>query len=73
MFLLVNCLNNKDFKTLTDKEVCVIARGFNEMHQAFIRTLSSDQVIGEKPPVICNQKNFILRGNFFKILNQYAT
>ena len=38
------------------------------MHQDFIKTLSSDQVIGNRIPIICNQENFILRGNIYKIL-----
>ena len=58
-------------ENLTNQEVCVISynsRGFNQMHQDFIRTLSSDQVVGNRIPIICNQENFILRGNYYKIL-----
>ena len=61
---------SENFKTLTNQEVCVISynsRGFNRMHQDFIKTLVSDQVVGDKLPIICNQEHFILRGNFYKI------
>ena len=51
--------------------MCLISynsRGFSEMNQNFMKTLTSDQVIGDKIPILCNQENFILRGNFYKIL-----
>ena len=38
------------------------------MAQDFIRSLSSDQVIGNKLPIICNQENFMLKANAYKIL-----
>ena len=56
---------------MTNQEVCVISynsRGFSKMHQDFIKSLSSDQIIGNKLSIICNQENFILRGNYYKIL-----
>ena len=55
----------------TNQQVCFISynsRGFSDLHQYFIRNLVSDQVIGDKTPILCNQENFILRGNFYKIL-----
>jgi hypothetical protein len=58
-------------QNMTNQEVCVISynsRGFSKMHQDFIKSLSSDQIIGNKLPIICNQENFILRGNYYKIL-----
>ena len=42
-------------KSMTNQEVCVISynsRGFNEIHQDFIKTLSSDQVVGNRLPII---------------------
>ena len=38
------------------------------MQQDFIKTLVSGQTVGDKIPILCNQENFILRGNFYKIL-----
>ena len=63
--------NEKKSINLTNQEVCVISnnsRGFSNIQQDFIRTLSSDKVVGTKIPIICNQENFILKGNFYKIL-----
>ena len=37
------------------------------MHQDFINSLSSDEIVGDKIPIVCNQENFILRGNFYKL------
>ena len=56
---------------MTNQEACLISynsRGFSVAHQELIKTLSSDQVSGNKLPIICNQENFILKGNFYKIL-----
>ena len=64
-------MDPQNFRSMTNQEVCVISynsRGFSEMHQDFIKTLSSDQVVGNRIPIVCNQENFILRGNFYKIL-----
>ena len=41
------------------------------MHQEFMKTLLSDQVTGDKLPILCNQENFILRGNFYKNLQAF--
>ena len=52
------------------KKTCIISYnsiGFSAMQQDFIKTLSSDKIIGDKIPIICNQENFILRGNFYKL------
>ena len=35
----------------------------------FIRHLVSEEVVGSKIPILCNQENFILRDNSYKILN----
>ena len=35
----------------------------------FIRHLLSEEVVGSKIPILCNQENFILRDNSYKILN----
>ena len=52
------------------KKACIISynsRGFSTMHQDFIKTLTSDKIVGDKLPILCNQENFILRGNFYKL------
>ena len=52
------------------KKACIISynsRGFSALHQDFIKTLSSDKIVGDKLPIICNQENFILRGNLYKL------
>ena len=52
------------------KKACIMSynsRGFSAMTQDFINTLSSDKIVGDKLPIICNQENFILRGNFYKL------
>ena len=35
----------------------------------FIRHLISFEVVGDKIPIVCNQENFILRDNSYKITN----
>ena len=60
-----------DFRDQTTHPVCVISynsRGFNDIQQNFIKTLVSGQSVGNKLPILCNQENFILGGNFYKIL-----
>ena len=54
----------------TQTQVCVISynsRGFSGLHQDFIKNLVSTQTVGDKIPILCNQENFILRGNSYKI------
>ena len=53
-----------------DKDICILSyntRGFSEMKQSYCRLLVNEQTVGNKIPIICNQENFILRGNSFKI------
>ena len=52
-------------------ELCVISynsRGFGTEKQEYCRYLLSDQFVGNKLPVLCNQENFIMRGNCYKIM-----
>ena len=59
---------------MTNKQVCIFSynsRGFNQMHQEFMKTLLSDQISGDKLPILCNQENFILRGNAYKIVQAF--
>ena len=37
------------------------------MQQNFIQHLVSDKTVGNKTPILCNQENFILKSNFYKI------
>ena len=60
-----------DLRDQTTHPVCVISynsRGFSDIQQNFIKTLVSGQTVGNKLPILCNQENFVLRGNFYKIL-----
>ena len=62
---------NRNFNKEINKQVCVVSynsRGFKQMHQDFIKTLVSDKVVGDKVPILCNQENVILKGNYYKIL-----
>ena len=59
-----------DFKDMTTQKTCILSynsRGFSEIHQNFIKQLVSDNTVGSSIPILCNQENFILRGNFYKI------
>ena len=52
-------------------ELCFISynsRGFGNEKQDFCRYLVSQQFVGNKTPVLCNQENFVLKGNFRRIL-----
>ena len=51
-------------------KVCFISynsRGFSSFKSEFIRKLASQEIVGDKLPVICNQENFILRDNSYKL------
>lgn len=68
---LINENSPANSNDMTSQEIYVISynsRGFNEMKQSFTRFLTSDKVVGNKIPILCNQENFLLRGNFHKIL-----
>ena len=63
--------NIDDFRDQTTHPVCVLSynsRGFNDIQQDFIKTLVDGQTVGNNIPILCNQENFVLRGNFYKIL-----
>ena len=50
--------------------VCVLSynsRGFSDIKTDFIKLLVSDAVTGDKIPILCNQENFLLRQNSYKI------
>ena len=52
--------------------VCCISynsRGFSAIKTNFIKYLISKEVVGDKLPILCNQENFILRDNSYKITN----
>ena len=51
-------------------QLCIISynsRGFCKEKQRFCRLLTSGSIVGNKIPIFCNQENFILRGNSYKI------
>ena len=53
-------------------KVCFISynsRGFGVLKTNLVRQLVSSDVVGSKLPILCNQENFILRDNSYK-LNQ---
>ena len=52
------------------RELCVISynsRGFGMEKQEYCRYLMSSAFVGNKTPILCNQENFIMRGNCYKI------
>ena len=53
-----------------DNQVCFISynsRGFDSLKTNLVRQLVSKEVVGTKVPIICNQENFIIRENSYKI------
>ena len=62
--------NNKRAPTVINK-VCFISynsRGFSESQKNVLSMITSQNVVGDKLPIICNQENFILKGNSYKML-----
>ena len=54
---------------MTDK-VCIVSynsRGFSDIKVEFMKLLLSNQVTGNKIPILCNQENFMLRENAYKL------
>ena len=54
------------------KEVCFISynsRGFSSLKIDFLKYLTSAAVVGNKIPIVCNQENFLLRDNSYKLTN----
>ena len=52
-------------------KVCFISynsRGFSESQQQVLSMITSSNIVGDKLPIVCNQENFILKGNTYKIL-----
>ena len=51
---------------------CLISynsRGFCKLKQDFCRYIISNEVVGSSLPIICNQENFLLKSNSYKINN----
>ena len=68
MVLNMKLLNNASH----GQSLCVLSfnsRGFCQIKQDFCRELLSVQVVGSSLPLLCNQENFILRSNSYKIRN----
>jgi hypothetical protein len=56
--------------TVTQNKVCLISwisRGSNEQKLQFAKFLVSPQVVGNKIPILCNQENFILKSNTYRL------
>ena len=63
---IVNVINDAENKT----DLCFISynsRGFGQMKTNFCKYLLSEYFVGDKLPILCNQENFVLRGNSYKI------
>ena len=64
MFRIINA-GNKD-----NSKLCVFSynsRGYGQSKQEFCNYLVNENVIGNKIPILCNQENFVLKGNSYKI------
>ena len=51
-------------------KLCILSynsRGFSADKQEFCKLITSKAIIGDKLPILCNQENFLLRGNSYKI------
>ena len=56
---------------IKDDKVCVYShnsRGFSDIKKDFCRLLLSNIITGDKLPILCNQENFILRENSYKVI-----
>ena len=56
---------------LVNRKVCFVSynsRGFSESQQKVTHMISSPGIVGNKLPIICNQENFILKANTYKII-----
>ena len=43
------------------------SRGFDVVKQMVCKFLTSENIIGDKIPILCNQENFLLKANTYKI------
>ena len=53
---------------------CIISynsRGFNELKTEFMNLLLDSKVTGNRIPILCNQENFMLRDNTYKLKNAF--
>ena len=53
-----------------NKDICIFSyntRGFSKLKQEYCCLLLGEQTVGNKILILCNQENFILRGNSYKI------
>ena len=51
-------------------KLCIISynsRGFSPEKQDFCQLITSKAVVGDNLPILCNQENFVLRGNSYRI------
>ena len=53
-----------------NSKLCIISynsRGFAAEKQDFCQLITSKAIVGDKLPILCNQENFVLRGNSYRI------
>ena len=51
-------------------QVCIVSwnsRGSSEQKLQFMKKLVSSEIVGDKIRILCNQENFILRSNSYKL------
>ena len=56
----------------TRTKVCFLSynsRGFSSLKTDFMKYMTSQEVVGDKLPILCNQENFILRDNSYRVTN----
>ena len=71
MFISISFLHTNHVDAdATDNKVCFFSynsRGFGDIEQDFMRFLLSDTATANCIPILCNQENFILRDNSYKL------
>ena len=57
-----------------DDKACILSynsRGFNEIKIDFMNFLLKKELVGARTPILCNQENFMLRENAYKLKNAF--
>ena len=67
----VNSQNTvQENNTVTENDICLLSwnsRGSSDHKLEFANHLVSSQVVGNKVPILCNQENFILKANTYRL------
>ena len=73
--LLAIKMDNEDFTQGHQRQkICFLSynsRGFSDLKIEFMNLLLSQEVVGDKLPILCNQENFILRDNSYKLTRAF--